>query len=61
MSCSHSKNKIEAELDLSNYATKSYLKNATGGDIWPFAKKDDLASLKTEFDELDIDKLKKII
>ena len=26
----HSKNEIEVELDLSNYATKSDLKNATG-------------------------------
>ena len=26
---SHSKNKIEVELDLSNYATKSDLKNVT--------------------------------
>ena len=26
----HSKNKIEVELDLPNYATKSDLKNATG-------------------------------
>ena len=28
----HSKNKIEVELDLSNYAPKSDLKNATGVD-----------------------------
>ena len=29
---SHSKNKIEVELDLSNYATKSDLKSSTGVD-----------------------------
>ena len=36
---SHSKNKIEVELGLSNYATKSNLKNATGVDTSQFAKK----------------------
>ena len=35
----HSKNKIEVELDLSNYATKSDLKNAAGVDTSRFAKK----------------------
>ena len=30
--CSYSKNEIEVELDLSNYATKSELKKATGAD-----------------------------
>ena len=54
------KNKIEVEVDLSNYATKSDLKNATGIDTLQFAKKGDLASLKTTFDELDIDKLKNV-
>ena len=34
-----SKNKIEVELNLSNYATKSDLKNATGVDTSQFAKK----------------------
>ena len=43
----HSKVKIEVELDLSNYATKSDLKNATGGDTSDFAEKADLASLKS--------------
>ena len=39
---SDSKNKIEVELDLcnlSNYATKSDLKNATGVDTSQFAKR----------------------
>ena len=35
----HRKNKIEVELDLSNYVTKSGLKNATGDDTADFAKK----------------------
>ena len=34
-----SKNKIEVELDLSNYVTKSDLKNASGVDTSDFAKK----------------------
>ena len=54
---SYSKNKIEVELDFSNYATKSDLKNATGADTSQFFKKDDLANLKSEVDKLDIDKL----
>ena len=37
----HSKNKMEIEIDLSNYATKSDLKNATGVDISDFVKKTD--------------------
>ena len=53
----HSKNKIKVELDLANYATKSDLKKATGVDTSDFAKKADLASSKSEFDELDIGEL----
>ena len=52
----YSKNKIEVKLDRSNFATKSDLKNATCVDISQFAKKDDLANLKSEVDKLDIDK-----
>ena len=37
--------KVKVELDLSNYATKTNLKNATGIDKSSFAKKVDLASL----------------
>ena len=36
------------------------LKNATGVDTSKFAKKVDLASLKSNVDQLDIDKLKKL-
>ena len=45
-------------LDLSNYAAKADLKNATGNDTSDFAKKTDLANLKSDVDKLDIDKLK---
>ena len=41
------KNK-KVELDLSNYATKFDLKNATGLDTSKLAKKANLASLKLE-------------
>ena len=54
----HSKNKIEV---LSNYATKCDLKNKTSVDTFQFAKNDDLANLKSQVDELDIDKLAKLI
>ena len=42
------------------YATKSDLKNATGVDTSGFAKKIDLANLKSGIDKLDIDKLQKM-
>ena len=48
---------IKAELYLSNYATKTDLKNVTHVDVSSFASKTNLASLKTEGDKLDIDKL----
>ena len=48
---------MKVELDLSNYATKSDLKNATDVDTSKFAKKVDLANLKSNVDKLDIDKL----
>ena len=48
---------VKVELDLSNYATKADLKNAAGVDTFEFAKKVDLASLKSEIDKLDIGKL----
>ena len=48
---------VKVELDLSNYATKADLKNATGVDTLKFAKKVDLASLKSEIDKFDIGKL----
>ena len=45
---------------MSNYETKADLKNATGVDTSKFAKKFDLASLKSNVDKLDIDKLKNV-
>ena len=50
--------RAKVELDLSNYATKAHLTNSTGADTSKFAKKVDLASLKSNVDKLDIDKLK---
>ena len=43
---------------MSNYATKTDLKNISHIDTSSFALKLNLASLKTEADKLDIDKLK---
>ena len=48
---------INVKVDLSNYTTKDDLKDATGTDTSNFALKSSLASLKTELDRLDIDKL----
>ena len=47
-------------LDLSNYATKSELKNSTVVDIYKFAEKMDLSNLKSDVDKLDIDKLNNV-
>ena len=44
-------------VDLSNYATKTDLKNVTHVDTSSFALKANLATLKTEVDKSDIDKL----
>ena len=48
---------INVKVDLSNYKTKTDLKNITHGDTSRFALKTNLASLKTEVDKLDIGKL----
>ena len=48
---------INVKDDLSNYATKTDLKNVTHVDTSSFALKTNLANLKTEVDKLDIDKL----
>ena len=49
---------MKVELDLSYYATKKTdLKNATGVGTSDFAKKTDLANLKSDIDKLDIDKV----
>ena len=48
---------VKVELDLSNYATKTELKNATAVDTSKFAEKVDLAHLKSSVDKIDIYKL----
>ena len=48
---------INVKVDLSNYATKTDLKNVTHVDASSFALKTNLASLKTEVGKLDIGKL----
>ena len=55
-----SRGRVKVELDWSYYATKSDLKNETGVDTSKFAKKVDLASLKSNVDKLGIDKLKNV-
>ena len=51
---------VKIELDLSNHVTKTDLKFATGVDTSYFAKKTDLANLKSDVDKLDIDKFKNV-
>ena len=53
-----SSNNIKVELDLTNYATKTDLKNITHVDVSNFASETNLAALKTEIDKIDADKLK---
>ena len=48
---------INVKVGLSNYATKTDLKNVKHVDTSSFALKANLASLKTEVDKLDIYKL----
>ena len=50
--------KVKVELDLSNCGTKADWKIATDVDTSKFAKKVDLANLKSNVDKLDIDELK---
>ena len=51
---------IKVELDLSNYTTKTDLKNMTHTDVSRFASNTNLAALKTEVDKIDTDKLKTV-
>ena len=48
---------IKVELDLNYKTTKTELQNMTHIDVSSFASKANLASLKSEVDKLDIDKL----
>ena len=54
---SHFGDSIKVKIDLSNYATKTDLKNGTHVDTSSFVLKINLANLKTEVDKLGIDKL----
>ena len=54
----NSSNNIKVELDLTNYATKTDLKNITHVDVSSYASKTNLAALKTKVDKIDVDKLK---
>ena len=49
---------INVKDDLSNYPTKTDIKNISHVDTSSFTLKANLVSLKTEVDKLDIDKLK---
>ena len=51
---------IKVKLDLSNYATKKYIKDITHVDTSSYALKTNLANLKTEVDKIDTDKLKTV-
>ena len=51
---------MNVEGNVSNYATKSDLKNVAVVDTSKFAKKVDLANFKSNVDKLDIDQLKNI-
>ena len=51
---------MKVELDLSNCATKTDLKECNIIDISSFAKKDYVASLKSNVDKLDIETLKNL-
>ena len=55
-----SSSNIKIELDLTNYATKTDLKNTMHIDVSSFASKTNLAALKTEVDKIDVDKLKTV-
>ena len=48
---------INVTVDLSNYATRTDLKNVTHVNTSSFALKTNLDNLKTEVDKLEIDKL----
>ena len=51
---------IKVKTDLSNYATKTNIKNITHVDTSNFGSKTNLANLKTEVNKLDIGKLKTV-
>ena len=52
--------RVKVELNLSSYAIKADLQNTTAADTSKFAKRVDLANLKSNIDKLNIDKLKNV-
>ena len=54
---SHFGDSIKVKIDLSNYVTKTDIKNISHVDTSNFALKSNLANLKSEVDELDMEKL----
>ena len=52
---------ISVKVDLSNYATKTDLKNVSHVDVSSFALKSNLASLKNEVEKIDAGKLKTVL
>ena len=51
---------INVKVDLSNYPTKTDLKNVSDVDVSSFELKSNLASLKTKIDQIDAEKLKTV-
>ena len=54
---SHIRDKVKVVLDVSHYATKKELKDATGIDTSALVAKRDLIAQKAEVDKIDIDTL----
>ena len=52
---------ISVKVDLSNYASKTDLKNVSHVEVSSFALKSNLASLRTEVDKIDAEKLKTVL
>ena len=50
-----SSNNVKVELDLTNYTTKTDLKNITHVDVSSFASKTNLAALENGVDKIDVD------
>ena len=53
----HFGDSIKVKIDLSNYATKTDIKNISHVDTSSFALTTHLASLKTKYDKLEIEQL----
>ena len=49
---------VKVELDLTNYAIKTDLRNITHVNVSSYASKTNLAALKSEVDKIYVDKLK---